>query len=108
MATFTIPNGLGITTLNTGCGCDAATCGGEIPETPAARIVRYTQAIGDGINTQFVVTHEIGSEDVLVQVRDSDGNIVALTGIQIIDIDSVLISFSTPPTVGEYTVVVAL
>lgn len=70
--------------------------------------VRFTDTVGDGVATQFTVTHNLGSENVVVQVRDSDGHIVNLTGVQILGANSIKISFATPPSLDEYTVVISL
>lgn len=68
---------------------------------------RVAAAIGDGSATQFVVTHNLGSMDVVVMVRESAAPYnVVYAGVQIIDANSVRILFGGAPTAGQYRVIV--
>jgi len=64
----------------------------------------YFENIGDGINDTFNVTHNLGSQDVHVVVRDLNSNLLAFPAIQPLDLNSVNISFSFVPAITSYNV----
>lgn len=70
---------------------------------------KYMQDIGNGTDNTFTITHALGSEDVMVQVREATGDkAVVITDIEIIDVMSIRIKFdpATPPTNNQYRVLV--
>ena len=70
---------------------------------------RFTALIGDGDNTTFSISHGLATLNVVVQVRltasphtfISSGVTVNLT-----DANTASISFSTIPTLNQYTIIV--
>ena len=64
----------------------------------------YFTNIGDGTNTNFNITHNLGSQDVHVVVRDLQTNLLAFPAIQPIDANSVNISFNFIPLLTSYNV----
>lgn len=74
----------------------------------------YSETVGDGIETTFVIEHGLGSEDVIVTVRDTaTGEIVTydpaiVDSITVDDTDNVTVTFVVAPSTDEYTVVVGL
>lgn len=73
---------------------------GQIVSTLAAR-VHSSVIAGDDTAVEFVVNHELGTEDVLVQVVDTDTNYVAYPVVELTDADNVKIKFGNAPEVGE-------
>ncbi len=66
--------------------------------------------IGNGVDVLFTLTHNLGTEDLLVQVRSNvTGQKVYedLVGKKIINSNQVLISFGAPPATDEYRVIIA-
>jgi len=53
--------------------------------------------VGYGITTDFIVNHELDSEDVIVQVVDKSTRQVAYPSVELTDNDNVTIKFSFPP-----------
>jgi len=66
---------------------------------------RFTQTIGDGAATSFTLTHSLGSQEVLVQVRDATTNMVVYPDVQIAA-STVVITFATAPASNAYKVVI--
>ena len=68
---------------------------------------KYAAAIGDGTNTSFVVTHNLGTQDVAVSVAEASAPFnVVMTDIQLTSINTITVTFSTAPTSGQYKVTV--
>lgn len=66
---------------------------------------KYCETIGDGESSEFVITHNFDTRDIVVEVYNY------LTGLTVaVDIgrseNSVKIWFSTPPKPGMYCVVI--
>jgi|GEM_PF-4548863 len=63
-------------------------------------------SIGNGVDTSYDVTHNLNTEDVIIQVYETltGENIGVETKIK--DNDTVTISFNTPPSKDQYTLVV--
>ena len=80
--------------------------------TPPATVglSKYVENIGDGTETSFVVTHNLGTKDVIVRVYNVATNETVLVneGVLLDTDDSITIKFTTdtPPAEDEYRVVV--
>lgn len=73
----------------------------------SAKTGKYAVAIGDGSSTQFTVTHNLGSMDVVVMIRESATPYSAVyADVQIIDANSLRVLFGAAPASGQYRVVV--
>lgn len=60
------------------------------------RALRYAATVGDGSVTSIDVTHNLGSEDVDVTVRDAAGNkAVRLVEWRVIDTNTIRLLFDT-------------
>lgn len=67
---------------------------------------KYAANIGDGTNSTIKVTHNLGTEDVTVTVREVSTKQVVMADIQIYDSNSINILFASAPASGTYRVVV--
>lgn len=67
---------------------------------------KYAANIGDGTNATIKVTHNLGTEDVTVTVREVSTKQVVMADIQIYDSNSINILFASAPASGTYRVVV--
>ena len=67
---------------------------------------RYAANIGDGSSTTIKVTHNLGSEDVTIAVREVSTKQIVMVDTQIVDSNSIQILFASAPTSGQYRVVV--
>jgi len=66
----------------------------------------YDCIVGDGVNNEFVITHNLNSDTVIPAVYDTSNNRLVIAPVTPIDTNSVRISFSFVPTVGKYKVVI--
>jgi hypothetical protein len=57
----------------------------------------YAVTIGDGVATSYSVTHNLGTSDVVVSLRDSNGFIVDAL-VEIVDDDSLEVTVTPAPT----------
>lgn len=75
--------------------------------TYAGRAKRFSQTIGDGSATSIAVTHNLGTEDVIVVVRETGGSKrEVLVEVQHTTTNVVTILFDTAPASNSYRVTV--
>ena len=68
---------------------------------------KYSVAIGDTSNTSFTVTHNLGTRDVMVSVRETSSPYAKVEpDIAMATTNTVTISFASAPTSNQYTVTV--
>lgn len=67
---------------------------------------KYAANIGDGTNATIKVTHNLGTEDVTVTVREVSTKQIVMADIQIYDSNSINILFASAPASSTYRVVV--
>lgn len=86
-------------------GTGASTAAGA--KTNLGFMTRYTVEIGDGATNPITVTHNMGTRDVIVQVREtaSPYEYVGVT-IESFSTTAVKLYFGAIPTLNQYTVVV--
>lgn len=86
--------------------------GGEVTiDLSASGDGAYAETIGDGSETTFVVTHDLGTTDVHVQVWDVSGSDLTLandapSSVEATGDDEVTVTFGSAPDTDEYRVVV--
>jgi hypothetical protein len=70
----------------------------------------YAVNIGDGSTTSFAVTHNFNTRDVLTAVYEASSPYeeVQPTAIERTTVNTVTVTFTTPPTTNQYRVVVVL
>lgn len=72
-----------------------------------AKTDKYATAIGNGSALQFTVTHNLGSMDVVVTIREAATPYsVVYADVQIINANSIRVLFGAAPASGQYRVVV--
>lgn len=68
---------------------------------------KFAQSIGDGASTSIAVTHNLGTQDVVVMLRESGAPFSKVEAdVQITDNNSILINFAVAPTANQYRVVI--
>lgn len=68
---------------------------------------KFAQAIGDGSTTSIVVTHNLNTQDVVVQVYTASGTFAEINvEVQNTTVNTITLVFSVAPTAGQYRVVV--
>lgn len=67
----------------------------------------FTQVVGDGATTSFAIAHNLGTQNVIVQVRQNAAPFSRVEPeIQVTNNNSVTVVFDTAPTAGQYAVTV--
>lgn len=90
-------------TLNGGTGGSTA----ATARTALAATTKYAADIGDGSTTSIVVTHSLGTTDVLVQVHDKTTPFeVFQLETQITSTNTITLVFSVAPTTNQYRIIV--
>lgn len=68
---------------------------------------KFAQAIGDGTATSFVITHNLGTLDVMANIyRTASPFDEVLADIQHTSINSITVLFNTAPTASQFRVVI--
>lgn len=67
---------------------------------------KYVATIGDGATTAIAVTHSLGSQDVIAQVRDASTNAVVECDITQTSTTVTTFTFTTAPAINAYKVVI--
>jgi hypothetical protein len=95
-------NGTAIAVANGGTG--ATTAAGARANLGAT--TKFAASIGNGSSTSIAVTHNLGTTDVLVQVKDTSTLNIVFPDITITDANNVTITFATAPATNAYRVTV--
>jgi phage-related tail fiber protein len=70
-------------------------------------ITRYAASVGDGSTTSFTVTHNLGTRDVVVQIRENAGSYEYVNADVAATTDNTLtVAFAVAPTTNAYRVIV--
>lgn len=69
---------------------------------------KFAQTIGDGTTTSFIINHNLGTQDVVVMIREADSPFSSKVeaDIQISDSNSIMVDFATAPSANQYRVVI--
>ena len=83
-----------------------------VPFTPDQIITgsqHYVAPIGDGVNSDFTISHNLGTRDLHVTVRQNGGNraIVEPLAVTLDGEDDLSITFAEPPAVNGYVVIIS-
>lgn len=80
-----------------------------ISVTPPIATRKYSETItGDSTEVDFEVTHDLGTEDVHVQIYNNATKAWVMTGVTIEDADTVTIHFDVAPTAAQVFSVVVI
>jgi hypothetical protein len=65
-----------------------------------------SQLIGDGTNTAYTITHNLGTRDVMVQVFDASSYETVVTDVVRTNTNSITVTFAVAPDSNSFKVVV--
>lgn len=68
---------------------------------------KVTKDIGDGTATEFTVTHNLNTQDVVVMVRENKAPFAqVITDIEVTDVNNIEVKFAKAPAQNEYRVII--
>jgi len=67
----------------------------------------FAASIGDGSNTSYTVTHNLGTKDVIVQLYDTSSNDTVFADIVRTSTSVVTVSFTSAPTTNDIRVLIS-
>lgn len=109
--TYTASNGVVLTGNNfsgvvvAGGGLTVGSSGFEVDTAVVVR--KYAASVGDGSNTTYTVTHNLGTRDVQVTIYDNSSPYAEVVAdVQHTSTTAIAVLFSVAPTSNQYRVVV--
>lgn len=69
-------------------------------------VSKYSSTIGDGANTVFTITHSLGTRDVVVEIFETVYYETVYAAVKRINLNSIEVTFSTPPDASSRRVVI--
>lgn len=73
----------------------------------SGRPLRYATLVGDGSNTEYTITHNLGTRDVLVEVYRNSGDYdTVLVDVERSSTSAVVLTFASAPSSNAFKVVV--
>lgn len=79
---------------------------GVIAVDTAVTARKASAAIGDGSSTTITFTHNLNTQDIAVSMQDASSHVGVFTDWTASTVNSVQLTFSVAPTVGQYRVTV--
>lgn len=67
---------------------------------------KYATTIGDGTASDFVITHNLGTDDVVIGIKEIATKEMWITDVEYTSINSITVRFGFKPTAGQFRVTV--
>jgi len=90
-----LPSGSGLKTDSTGLSIDKT----QVP-------TKFVQTIGDGTATTFTITHNLNTQDIIIQVKDTATYSTVLADTAAPTVNTATITFAVAPASNSYRVVI--
>jgi hypothetical protein len=106
---YTAGNGIAITdnVIAADPGTGITVNGSGINIDTAVVVTKYAANVGDGTNTSYTITHNLGTKDVIVSIYDNSSPYAeVICDVQHTSTTAITLLFSVPPTSNQYRVVV--
>ena len=106
---FTEGNGIDITSnvISAVAGNGITVTSGGINIDTATVVTKYAANVGDGSNTSYTISHNLGTKDVIVSVYDNSSPYAeVICDVQHTSTTAITLLFSVAPTSNQYRVVV--
>lgn len=87
-----------------GGGVSVVSGGIQVDRTKTPQL--YAANVGNGSSTSIAVTHNLGTKDVVVQLRDASTDAFVLTDWVATDTNTVTLTFATAPASNAYRVTI--
>ena len=69
-------------------------------------MTKYAQTFGDGVNTNYTITHDLGTRDIVVALYDVETGEAFMAGITVTSENAISLGFGQAPPQDAYRVVV--
>lgn len=80
---------------------------GRIEETTVAAYFNYASNVGNGSSTSFLITHNLDSRDIMVQVRRNTSPYDQIDcAVEFTSTNSVTLTFASAPATDEFRVII--
>jgi len=66
----------------------------------------YTETIGDNITNPIIITHNLGTQDLITSVRDLGNNELIEVETIATDTNTCILTFTTTPTINQYRITI--
>lgn len=68
---------------------------------------KYAQTIGNGTDKKFLISHNLGTQDVVVTARETGGSL-SFVNVQVkaTDANNIVVEFSVAPTTNSHRIIV--
>jgi hypothetical protein len=106
---YTAGDGIAITdnVISADAGTGITVNGSGINIDTTVVVTKYAASVGDGTNTSYTVTHNLGTKDVIVSVYDNASPYAeVICDVQHTSTSAITLLFSVAPTSNQYRVVV--
>jgi hypothetical protein len=106
---YTAGNGIAITdnVISADAGTGITVNGSGINIDTALVVTKYAANVGDGTNTSYTITHNLGTRDVVVTTYDNSSPYAeVICDVQHSTTNAITLLFSVAPTSNQYRVVV--
>lgn len=106
---YTAGNGIAINSnvISADAGTGITVNGSGINIDTSVVVTKYAANVGDGSNTSYTITHNLGTKDVIVSVYDNSSPYAeVICDVQHTSTTAITLLFSVAPTSNQYRVVV--
>ena len=106
---FTAGNGIDITSniISADAGTGITVTSGGINIDTSVVVTKYAANVGNGTDTSYTITHNLGTKDVIVSVYDNSSPYAeVICDVQHTSTSAITLLFSVAPTSNQYRVVV--
>jgi hypothetical protein len=106
---YTAGNGININDniISADAGTGITVTGAGINIDTTVVVTKYAANVGDGTNTSYTITHNLGTKDVIVSVYDNSSPFAeVICDVQHTSTSAITLLFSVAPTSNQYRVVV--
>lgn len=98
-AVYTAGNGLTLSTndFNVGAGTGISVAADSVSIDTAVVVRKYSATIGDGSSTSIVVTHNLNTKDIQVQLRQVSDDVFVIADVTATSVNTCTITFAVAP-----------
>lgn len=98
-AVYTAGNGLTLSTndFNVGAGTGISVAADSVAIDTAVVVRKYSASIGDGATTALVVTHNLNTKDIHVQLRQVSDDVFVVADVTATSVNTCTITFAVAP-----------